>query len=116
MQLRELYATVRIALAPIFSGAGVKGKVAEAWLHQVPIVVTPVAAEGMHGIHKQAFLVGNSSREFTQQIGVLFSDCDVWREISYGGTRILKEHFSYELAKNSLLRGVDELLQKKLRI
>lgn len=56
-------------MAPLLSGAGVKGKVAEAWSHGVPLVATSLALEGMVGVHVEAELVpANSSAEFAKQL------------------------------------------------
>ena len=38
--LALLYDSVRVVVAPLLSGAGVKGKVNQAMLHGVPVVVT----------------------------------------------------------------------------
>lgn len=37
----------RLLLAPLRFGAGLKGKVGDAWWHGLPVVTTPVGAEGM---------------------------------------------------------------------
>lgn len=36
-------------LAPLRFGAGLKGKVVDAWAHGLPVCTTPVGAEGMFG-------------------------------------------------------------------
>jgi len=38
----------RILLAPIRFGAGIKGKIVDAWAHGVPVVTTPIGAEGCY--------------------------------------------------------------------
>ena len=38
----------RALLAPLRFGAGVKGKIADAWLAGLPVVTTPIGAEGMY--------------------------------------------------------------------
>jgi hypothetical protein len=40
-------ARYRVMLAPMRFGAGIKGKVADAWLNHLPVVTNRVAAEGM---------------------------------------------------------------------
>jgi glycosyltransferase involved in cell wall biosynthesis len=37
----------RVLLAPLRFGAGLKGKVVEAWSHGTPVVTTPIGAEGL---------------------------------------------------------------------
>jgi hypothetical protein len=39
----------RVLLAPLRFGAGLKGKVVDAWAHGLPVCTTPIGAEGMHG-------------------------------------------------------------------
>lgn len=43
------YANAQLFVAPLWSGAGVKHKVLSAMAHALPIVATPVAAEGIDG-------------------------------------------------------------------
>ena len=38
----------RVLLAPLRFGAGLKGKIVDAWAHGLPVVTTPIGAEGMH--------------------------------------------------------------------
>jgi glycosyltransferase involved in cell wall biosynthesis len=45
--LAELYGAVRLAVAPLRFGAGVKGKVVESFAAGLPCVLSPVAAEGL---------------------------------------------------------------------
>ena len=37
----------RVCLAPLRFGAGLKGKIVDSWLHGMPVVTTPIGAEGM---------------------------------------------------------------------
>jgi hypothetical protein len=37
----------RVLLAPLRFGAGIKGKIVDAWMHGLPVVTTPIGAEGM---------------------------------------------------------------------
>src|SRR6185369_1492890 len=45
--LAEIFDRVRLTVAPLGYGAGVKGKVLESWAAGIPCVCTPVAAEGL---------------------------------------------------------------------
>lgn len=38
----------RVLLAPLFFGAGIKGKVTDSWCHFLPVVTTPVGSEGLY--------------------------------------------------------------------
>lgn len=45
----DVLARARVLLAPVRYGAGIKGKIVDAWRYGVPVVATDVGAEGMQG-------------------------------------------------------------------
>ena len=38
----------RVLLAPLFFGGGIKGKIADSWLNNLPCVTTPIGSEGLY--------------------------------------------------------------------
>ena len=44
----QVMLSYRVLLAPLRYGAGLKGKIVDAWAHGLPVVTTPIGAEGMH--------------------------------------------------------------------
>jgi len=44
----QVLGSYRVLLAPLRFGAGIKGKVLDAWRHGTPVVTTPIGAEGIH--------------------------------------------------------------------
>jgi hypothetical protein len=47
--LRDIFLDKRVMLAPLRFGAGLKGKIVDAWKYGVPVVTTTIGSEGMHG-------------------------------------------------------------------
>lgn len=45
--LNEFFSGLRLTIAPLKSGAGLKGKVAESWSHGVPVIGSNMAFEGL---------------------------------------------------------------------
>ena len=39
----------KVMLAPLRFGAGIKGKITDAWLNYLPVVTTRIGAEGLFG-------------------------------------------------------------------
>jgi len=37
----------RYLLAPLFFGAGIKGKITDSWYYGTPVITTPIGAEGL---------------------------------------------------------------------
>jgi GT2 family glycosyltransferase len=57
--LRHLYSVSRIAVVPLLSGAGLKGKVIEACMHRTVCVGTDLAWQGLALPQRYAFLAGD---------------------------------------------------------
>ncbi len=46
--LRDILRDKKVMLAPLRFGAGLKGKIVDAWKYGVPVVTTTIGSEGMH--------------------------------------------------------------------
>jgi GT2 family glycosyltransferase len=92
----------RMAVAPLRYGAGVKGKVNSSMAHGQPVVMTPVAAEGMfleHGVHG---LIADTADEFAAQVVRLYQDEALWVTISNAGLLNVEQNFSMQAARDAL--------------
>jgi glycosyltransferase involved in cell wall biosynthesis len=49
--LRDILFDKKVMLAPLRFGAGLKGKIVDAWKYGVPVITTTIGSEGMH-VHK----------------------------------------------------------------
>lgn len=86
--LDALYDRVRMALAPLTYGAGVKGKVLEALAHGVPCVTTTIGAQGLEFAIEVLSPV-DSVEGFSSAIVRLAWDDTAWYERSATGQRLL---------------------------
>lgn len=92
----------RINLAPLRSGAGVKGKINQAMSHGLPVVATTIAAEGMFLRHEENALIADDADDFARQIARLYQEPSLWQQLSINGYRNIEEHFSSSLARDTL--------------
>ncbi|MEA2146067.1 MAG: hypothetical protein QOG59_1654, partial [Solirubrobacteraceae bacterium] len=63
-----------ISIAPLRYGAGVKGKIAEAIAAGVPVVTTPIGAEGMEMVDGKHALIATAPEDFARAIARLHED------------------------------------------
>jgi glycosyltransferase involved in cell wall biosynthesis len=78
--LTELYAGVRVVVAPDRFGAGLKIKTLEALQHGVPVVATSIGAEGIDVPAGLApMVVTDDPAEFAAAVVRLLTDNDEWR-------------------------------------
>ena len=77
-----VYARHRLFLAPLRSGAGLKGKVVAAAAHGIPQVLSPLAAEATGLRHGQEVLIAGSPEQWCEAVLRLDGDDDAWRAMS----------------------------------
>ncbi len=95
-ELERLYAGTRIAIVPLRSGAGVKGKVIEAMAKGVPVVGTDIAFEGMPKNENYLYKGANSPEDMYNEIMSVYSSKERWEELSAFGKQYIKDNFSKE--------------------
>lgn len=97
-------AAARISLAPLLSGAGVKGKINQAMSHGLPVVATSIAAEGMFLQHGHDALIADGATAFAAEVARLYEDEQLWMKLSGNGYDNVEKHFSSDLARSTLLQ------------
>lgn len=93
---------IRIAVAPLRYGAGVKGKVNMSMSYGQPVVGTKVAVEGMYTQEGLDVLMAETPEEFASQVARLYQDEELWNTISEGGLKNVENYFSFKAAKKSI--------------
>ena len=96
----------RLSVAPLRYGAGVKGKVNQSLAHGLPVVVTAVAAEGMHLVDGESALIADDAAGFAAAIVRLYTDPVLWEDLSRAGLEVMETHFSFTAAR----RGLEKIL------
>ncbi|HSC47314.1 MAG TPA: glycosyltransferase [Gammaproteobacteria bacterium] len=92
----------RLMVAPLRYGAGIKGKIGTSFSYGLPVVATPLAVEGMELMHGEDVLVGDEPVEFIAATLRLYNDEVLWRRLSQGGRRVLRERYSPEVIRARL--------------
>ena len=95
-ELNDLYTRARIAIVPLLSGAGVKGKVIEAFAKGVPVAGTDVAFEGMPKTEGFLYKGHNSAQALTEEILKLYNDKGHWDKLAAFGKEYVLRNFSRE--------------------
>jgi glycosyltransferase involved in cell wall biosynthesis len=104
--LAPLYAKARLAVAPLRFGAGLKGKVLEAWAHGLPCVLTPIAAEGLPRDPLLSATVGNQAADFARLIVALHEDERQNAKLGTAARRLIRQNFSQKQADAALAAAI----------
>ena len=108
--LTSLYDSARIAVAPLRFGAGVKGKVGEAWSLGVPTVLTSIASEGMQAISGHNCIVADTPQSFADSLLELHSNRLVWERIQKQAVETVGNHFGLQVFHRGLEEALSALL------
>ncbi len=96
--LNGYYARARVFAAPLLSGAGVKLKVLEAMAHNVPVVATPVAADGIADLIGTGCFAGISDDPtvFAASLVAALRDDELCRRTVSQAAQQIERHYSFE--------------------
>jgi glycosyltransferase involved in cell wall biosynthesis len=93
---------MRIAVAPLRFGAGVKGKINLSMAHGQPVVATSCAVEGMHLQDGVDVLVADEPQAFVDAVVRLYGDEELWSRLSRNGLENVARHFSMDAARETV--------------
>jgi GT2 family glycosyltransferase/glycosyltransferase involved in cell wall biosynthesis len=100
--VRPFFDSVRLSVAPLRFGAGVKGKINQSMAFGVPVVATSVAVEGSGLRDHEEILVADEPENFAQAMIELYESEQLWMRLSENGIRKTRELYSVEAAREKL--------------
>ncbi len=109
--LSPLYDESRVMSAPLLYGAGMKGKVTQSLAAGLPVVTTPVGAEGLHATDGADLMIAEDPAEQAARIVQILTDDELWGRLSKAGQDVAARVFSLAIMRKRL----EELLAVALR-
>lgn len=94
--LDDVFCNHRIFVAPLLSGAGIKGKVLEAMSYGAPTVLSDVASEGTGLTDQISTLIASKPEEWVEAIIKLYDNENLWSKFSSNGKAIVENRYSFE--------------------
>lgn len=113
--LRPYFEKVRLSIAPLRYGAGVKGKINSSMSFGVPVVTTTIGAEGMHLVHGQNAMIADDAQGLASAVVELHESADLWQNIVQAGFRNIQELFSFDCAERALRHSLMDRETKQTR-
>jgi GT2 family glycosyltransferase/glycosyltransferase involved in cell wall biosynthesis len=89
---------MRISVAPLRYGAGIKGKIGSAMAVGLPVVATPLAAEGMSLTDGENILLEESPEKFADAVAKIYQNESLWNRISNNGLIFVENAWGSEAA------------------
>lgn len=108
--LSPLLKQMRVSVAPLRYGAGIKGKIGTAMTAGIPVVATSLAAEGMSLIDGENILIADGAEEYSEAVVRLYCNESLWNDMSKSGLSFAEHSWGAGAAwdtLNSILSDID---------
>jgi glycosyltransferase involved in cell wall biosynthesis len=92
----------RVFVAPLRYGAGIKGKIAHSMSLGLPVVTTPIGAEGMNLIEGKHVLIADTPATFAKAVVRLYTDDLLWEEMSLNALAHIQTNFSKAVVQTKI--------------
>jgi len=100
--VRPFFESVKLSVAPLRFGAGVKGKINQSMAMGVPVVATSLAVEGMLLTDREDILIADAPQDFANAVVELYTSEKLWTKLSDNGVNTTNVLYSKAAAKKQL--------------
>ena len=99
-----------VSVVPLFSGGGMRVKILDAWLRGLPIVSTPLGAEGIEVRDGENILLAADAPTFAAAVFRLLTDRDLNTHLRVAGRIWVEQTYSWQ----TVYRQVDQVYSQLL--
>lgn len=108
--IRPFLAKSTAFIAPLFLGAGMRGKILEAWAMGKPVVATSLAVTGLKAVDGKNVLLANTAEEFIHRLGLVLGDLKLRKHLGEEGLKTVKRSHTWPM----LIRLHNEIYREML--
>ncbi|MBT3812742.1 MAG: glycosyltransferase [Gammaproteobacteria bacterium] len=105
----QVYNENKIFIAPLQSGAGIKGKVLGALAYGIPTILSPVAAEGIGLRDGVETLIAKTPDQWIEAIEKLHYDPALWLNISKAGQEYVNTFYSFSAGEKLMAEALENV-------
>ncbi|NJP07735.1 MAG: glycosyltransferase [Chloroflexaceae bacterium] len=113
--VRPCYERASLFAAPIFWGSGVRIKILEALAYGMPLVTTPMAAEGINLVDQKHALFAQQPGEFAAAIVQLLQDAPLRERLSRAGRALIEQQHNWQRLGEQLIARYEQAHAGRLR-
>ncbi len=107
--LSPLLDQMKLSVAPLRYGAGIKGKIGTSMAAGLPVIATPLAAEGMNLSDNHNVYIAKNSEEYLEKIEILYFNKQKWSGLSTESIKFASEAWGPNAGINILKNVLNEV-------
>jgi sugar transferase (PEP-CTERM/EpsH1 system associated) len=100
--IRDVYASAKIFVAPLFTGAGLQNKILEAMSMQLPCVTTSLVNFSLKASENKHLMIANDEQAFADQIISLLQNEALQTQLSTQAHQFVEQQYSWNAANEKL--------------
>lgn len=101
-----------IYIAPLFVGSGIRIKILEAMAMELPVIATPVSAEGIYAGESEGLFIVKDKKEYASRIIELSENYVLARELGKKAREFVLNNFTWEKSVGIMYEEYRKLLSK----
>lgn len=90
------YSQAGILVAPIYGPGGTRLKILAAMKSMIPVITTPLGAEGYGAVDGESIVVGKTPEDIAQKAIKVLKDKKLYTKIAKAARKIVDDHFSWD--------------------
>ena len=94
--LDTVFETCRVFIAPLQSGAGIKGKVLDSIAYGVPSVLSPIAAEATGLVDNRSTLIASTPEQWAECVIQLHDDEVLWHRLATEASKLISSRYAFD--------------------
>jgi GT2 family glycosyltransferase/glycosyltransferase involved in cell wall biosynthesis len=111
--VRPFLARGSVFVAPIRLGAGIRGKILEAWAVRRPVVSTTLGCSGIQARNGENILIADQPLQFAAEVCRLFEDSALRRQLGEYGYETALQHYAWPLQVQKHLQFYEEAVGRR---
>lgn len=84
-----------VFIVPLFAGSGMRVKIVDAWRWGLPVVSTPIGAEGIHYQDGENILIAETAEDFAQAVVQVLLDINLAQALRRNGRTWVEAHYDW---------------------
>jgi glycosyltransferase involved in cell wall biosynthesis len=108
------FAASRVTVVPIRSGSGMRVKILDAMARGVPVVATPVGAEGIAAAHGTHLLLGETPSAFTEHVVRVLGDRPLAERLARAARALVERQYDVQIIGTQQRAALAKLRQARL--